>query len=282
MLRGAALSGEQIVQQPEWFRHLFGPVKVFFADRLHSMQDDFQSAVNDGLTQIIPVLLAQGSDVSNTRQTLGKATWRKIHHASEHTNFMRSLVWLRFRTEADWHVIVNLQDDHLRSCRNAVDWQVAQYAGTYATQGRFAQTAMLYCDTVKLGGRPDCTWPLERLKREYAKRNVRNTIACADPAPWADPFSYEQNGFQFQQLISDREFVVEGNVMRHCVASYREDARTGAVYVLRCTGAERATVRFDRSGGFEISSFANGPVTQMCKTTARAAMRCFLVTHQKP
>lgn len=265
--------------QPIWFRSLFGDPKDFFTHQLSTMPDVVKKAVADGNAHILPVVLACGLDVPTARQTLGRATWRKIHHANEHTNFMRSLVWLRFKSEANWHDIVDLKDCHLRSCRNAIDWPTARYAGNHAALGQFVQTAMMYCDVVKMGGQPDDAWSLAKLKRDYVKRKTSTSVAAANPEPWAVPFTFKSGGFKFERLNSDRDFILESNAMRHCVATYQEDARSEDVYFLRCTGLERATIRCDRAGTFEIRSFANGLVSKSCEAAAQVAVRQLFSTN---
>ena len=188
---------------------------------------------------------------------------------------MRALIWLRYEGDADWVQIVRLPDVHLRSCRNALDWPTARFAARMAEPGKFLQTAMLYRDTVKLGGCPDSKWSLHRLKREYDLLSVNAAIENASARPWATPFETSDGPYQFTRLISDRDLVREGKLQRHCIATYREAARDGACVVMKCTGAERATMRFSQGDVHEINGFGNGPVSAECSGAAMVVRREF-------
>lgn len=259
------------VEELAWFGRLHGDARDQFLFRARAMPETIREILDDRLQHLLPVILIEGDSIPALRRRIGRANWRKIHHASEHTNFLRSLIRLRFGCQAKWADIVALPEHHLRSCRNAVDWPTAQFAGRLAQPGQFLQTAMLYRDVVKMGGRPDQNWSYTRLKRAHGKLSVTAAIAAADPAIWCDPFTFDADGYSFVQLVSDRDFVTEGKSLRHCVATYRAQARDGSCVVMRCTGEERATLRFDRTGDLEVSGPANSTVSSRCKAASEKA-----------
>ncbi len=267
---------ERLVQQLEWFQHLHGDTLSFFQSQLRAMTDVVAEVLQDGLGHLAPVLLMAGQDVSTMRRNVGRAAWRRIHHADTQTNFMRALVRHRYGEDASWPEIAALPEVHLRSCRNALDWKTARTAARLAEPGRFSQTMMLLRDVVKMGGTADRDWTLPQLKKAHSKLSTKTAIETADPTVWCRPFEFSKDGYAFQRLTSDRDFVTEGKALRHCVATYRNAARSGSTVVLRCTGRERATLRFSSEGDSEMSGFANAPVSERSKQASKAAIAAFL------
>ncbi|SFI25762.1 PcfJ domain-containing protein [Jannaschia pohangensis] len=266
---------QQPLSPPEWYSRLCGQHRSFFAGRLSLLHDAVLAARRDGLEQLVPIILALGVDVAEIRAQLGRHVWRKLHHADEDVNFRRVLIWLRFEGGAAWDEIVTVPQTHLRSCRNAVDWPTARYAARLADVGRFLQVSMLYRDTIKMGGAPRDGWSLKRLKREHDRRAVSLAINDADSGTWAPAYTVTVGDYVFTRLTSDRDLVREGKTQRHCVATFREDARRGACVVMACTGAERATLRFGRSGDRELGGFANSQVSAECLAASLQAQREF-------
>ncbi len=260
---------------PEWFERLRGKDRDFFSQRFAKMANDVRDAHRDGLDQLVPIILVMQQNVTRLRAQLGRSAWRAIHHASEMTNFMRALLWMKHAGKVPWTQIVEIPEHHLRSCRNAIDWPTAYFAARHATPGQFAQLSMLYRDTLRMGATPNPAWSLKRLRREHDALALRAALEDVSATPWAAPFEFEQDGYLFKRLISDRDFTFEGKVQRHCVASYREDAKAGRCIVMRCSGAERATYRFGGEDGTELRGFANADVTQKCAEIARAAQAAF-------
>lgn len=271
-----ALKPMPVTDPPSWLSGLHGAHRELFERRLGDMPETLVDADRDGLHHLLPVLLVTGQDVATMRRDVGRAVWRKIHHASEQTNFLRSLIWLRFEADACWGDIVNLKQAHLRSCRNAIDWQTAKLADRLAEPGRFLQVSMLYRDVVKMGGEQSKKWSLSRLKREHARLSTQCAIADADPQDWCPPFQTLQDGFTFARLTSERDFVIEGKTQRHCVGSMRDEAKKGRIVVMRCTGRERATLLIKSDKSLEVASSANGAVSDRCLAAAKAASAVFL------
>ncbi|MEL6573138.1 MAG: hypothetical protein AAFQ64_15860 [Pseudomonadota bacterium] len=262
-----AVGGDPIIEI-EWIKRLPADGKAWFLRHGERLQEAVASAQEDATDQLVPIMLAEGSAVPALRAALGRATWRKFHHASEATNLLRALVWMRFQGEVTWSEIAALPPEHLRSCRNAFDWPTGRYAAHHAPAGQFHKFAMLYRDVVKLGVAPKAHWTPTRLRRERDRLFRKAKIAEANPELWASKTQYCVDGFTFTLLCSDRALVAEGISMRHCVASYIDAARADLSRVFVCTGPERATLRIDRDGGFELRGFANAEVSQPC---ARAA-----------
>lgn len=262
-------------QKPMWFKSLHGDIRTFFETRLTKLHAEIDQLNKDNLAQLAPIVLVTGRSIVQLRKKWGRGIWRKVHHSDETTNFFRALVWLRHRKAADWNEIIRLPAQHLRSVRNASNWNAARFAAHSAETGRFSQTLMLYLDVVKMGGHPRRSWSVSRLKKEHVIRATSAAIAKADPAPWAPTFKVNIGGFMFSRLVSDRDFVAEGISQRHCVASFRDRARSGGCIAFACEGRARATLRFDAEGDWELTGLANAPVSAACQTAAKAACRAF-------
>lgn len=264
-----------VAQQPAWFNSLHGDIRTFFETRLNRLRNEIDQLNEDNLAQLAPIVLVTGRSIVQLRKKWGRGVWRKVHHADETTNFLRALVWLRHREGAQWHEVIRLPAQHLRSVRNAANWNAARFAAHAAEAGRFSQTLMLYLDVVKMGGQPRRSWSVSRLKKEHVSRVTSAAIAEADPAPWAAPFMVQVDGFTFSRLISDRDFVAEGISQRHCVATFRDRARSGACIAFACEGRVRATLRFDAEGDWELTGRANVAVPSACLSAAKAAYQAF-------
>ncbi len=258
-----AIGGDATIEIP-WLDRLHGESRQAFVRHVSRLRKDIAQAQRDSVHQVIPIMLAEGKTVPELRAMLGRATWRKIHHDSESTNLLRALIRLRFEEQVSWAGLVEVPTHHLRSCRNAFDWSTAAFASQHAPAGHFHKFAMLYRDVVKMGVTPRPHWTPARLKRERDQLFSAAKIAEADPAPFAKTRQWTVGDYAFTQLCSDRALVTEGIAMRHCVASYTDAARADESRVFRCEGPERATLRFDRDGGFELRGYANADVSPAC------------------
>lgn len=270
MTHHSAIAADGYDASLAWIERLPEPIGVAFERGLADLSDSVKLAEQDGLNQLIPVMLAAAQPVPALRLSVGRTTWRQIHHATEAINLLRSLVWLRFDGVVTWQEIVAIPSHHLRSCRNAYDWPTGQFAAQHAPEGGFQKYAMLYRDVVKLGATPQPHWTPARFRREKDRLFSASRISDADPARWATPATFRYDGFTFTRLCSDRDLVTEGIAMRHCVASYAATARAGTTLVFRCEGRERATASLTPDLAIELRGFANADVSAACLAAARA------------
>jgi hypothetical protein len=254
-----------------WFAALHGDSRQAFLKNLSRVRRDVVEALADGNAQVLPILICSGLGIKSFRAATCPSVWRKIHHATEQTNFLRALVWLRFHEHASWAEVVRLPEVHLRSCRNAIDWPTAKFAAHLAGPGTFSQIAMVYRDMIKMNIVPSAGWSVARLKREHAEASVGARIDAADPVVWGTPLTVLSDGFVFTRLISDRQIITEGSERRHCVGSYLKAAQMGECGVMACTGRERATLLSHANGDYELSGYANAPVSADCIRAAKKA-----------
>ena len=131
----------------------------------------------------------------------------------------------------------------------------------------------------RMGGAADPAWSLRRLREEHDRLAREHARRSADPKPFAVPWRCEIDGFAFTRLVSAADFAEEGAIMRHCIASYARDAKSGRETAFRIEGPERASVSFATSGHVEIRGRLNARVTEPCR---RAAMKAWATFKAEP
>lgn len=240
-------------------------------------------AQEDGIERVAPILVALRCDPAEARKRVGKAVWREVHHSHLYTNVARARILMRTRiTLPD---LIRFPKGALAEVLAKVE-RASERAVTVAgliskTRAEFREAVMLAHDTIRMGGDPDPKWSLRRLREEHDRRAMEWAKAKSDPTPWGPGWSHWVDGYRFTLLNSGADFALEGSLMRHCVASYREDARVGRYRIMKIEGPERATVRF---GGHpvwvqEVKARYNGPVSEACK---RACAKVAAMFNAKP
>lgn len=254
---------------PGWFVDLGYYRSRQIGKMVQTQIDRVARAQQDGIERVAPILVALRCDPAEARRRVGKAVWREVHHSDLHVNVARARILMRTRITlpdlirfpqgALTEVLAKVE----RSSERAVT--VASLVARNRTE--FRQAVMLAHDTIRMGGDPDPKWSLRRLREEHDRRAMEWARQKSDPTPWGPGFTCEVDGYRFTLLNSGADFALEGNTMKHCVASYREDARAGRYRIMKIEGPERATVRF---GGHplwvqEVRARFNGPVSEACK-----------------
>jgi hypothetical protein len=226
-------------------------------------------AQEDGIENVAPILLALRCDTDEAKRRVGKAVWRELHHSDLRVNVTRARILMRTSIKAadlirfPQAALVEVVAKAERTSERAVT-----VAGLIAdTRSEFREAVMLAHDTIRMGGDPSARWSLRRLREEHDRLADEWARAKSDPTPWGEPFSCVTDGYRFTLLNSGADFAVEGSVMRHCVASYREDARRGRYMIMKIEGPERATVRFggDPVRVQEVKARFNAPVSDACR-----------------
>ena len=225
-------------------------------------------AQSDGIEHVAPILLALRCDPSEARKRVGKAVWRTVHHSPIHVNVARANVLIRSRIRLP--DLVEFPTGALREVlakAKGTSEAAVTIAGMIArNRTEFRDAVMLAHDTIRMGGTPDPKWSLRRLREEHDRRAMEWAREKSDPTPWGKPFTTKQDGFTFTLLNSGADFALEGLLQRHCVTSYRDDAKRGRCIVMKIEGPERATVRF---GGHpvrvqEVKARFNARVSEAC------------------
>ena len=218
----------------------------------------------DGLPHLEPIVVSLGGTPAELRKTLGKATWRKFHHASLSANTAMAMIfqWLKISAETTLRdsehrnileQILESRPVHLRRVLRALrqlgNATGALYAARNAESSRrsFEAVHQLYLDTVGMGVTINPAWSVRRLQREHDAAVMKVNVSAADPRPWAPPLVVEIDGITFTRLISDRDFEMESAMMRNCVRGhgYSSRSKIREIMIFRGTGAERLTVELD-------------------------------------
>ncbi|MFC0160876.1 PcfJ domain-containing protein [Mameliella alba] len=261
-----------VPSQPDWIKGVSGGERYALLNRWSYMAGPIRQAEMDGLPQLGPIIAVMGQRPEKIRAKLGRAVWRKIHHATLATNGARAVLWWRWQDRLDWADLVEVKPCHLRKinreCRGRYWTDGAWYAGRMApaTAGGWRWVRDIYEDSRHMGVRVNPRWSLARLKKEHDAAGRREAAARHSPAKWAVPYRFEADGFHFERLISDQDLGMEGYAMRHCVAGFARQAKSGKLLIFRITGAQRATVSLTAAGHVhDLKSYANGRVSFDCK-----------------
>lgn len=266
--------------EPNWFVHLgyhrSGQIHKYVRPQI----DRVMRAQEDGIERVAPILVALRCDPSEARRKVGKAVWREVHHSDLTVNVQRARILMRTRISlAD---LVQFPRGALPEVMAKIE-RTSERAVTIAglvsrIRAEFREAVMLAHDTIRMGGHPDPKWSLRRLREEHDRRALEWARQKSDPTPWGKPFACTVDGYRFTLLNSGADFAHEGAVMRHCVASYREDARSGRYRIMKIEGPERATVRF---GGHparvqEVKARFNGAVSEACRRACAKVCAMYL------
>ena len=257
-------------KRPRWFETLGYSRHRQIGNMVKAQLDRIHRAQLDGIENVAPILVALRCDPAEAKRRVGKAVWKKVHHSPLGRNVTRARILMKTLIRlAD---LVEFPDGALAE----VERKAKVYSeGAVIVAGRvsrnrteFRAAVMLAHDLARMGGAAvDLRWSLRRLREEHDRRAMEWAREKSDPTPWREPFTTTQDGYTFTMLNSGADFAAEGMAMKHCVASYREDAKAGRYIIMRIEGPERATVRF---GGHpvrvqEVKARYNGPVSEACR-----------------
>lgn len=260
---------------PEWTRTLGFPGNHQIAFLVRHAASMIRQCQQDGIEHVAPICLALRGTPAEARKRAGKAVWRTVHHSSLDLNTSRADILLRTRLQlAD---VIHFPKGALRDVRKAVlryGHKPIAVAGLISTnRNEFRQAAMLAGDTLQMGGELNSKWSMRRLREEHDRNAQEVAVKTSNPTPWDHSWSSEIDGYTFTLLKSATEFVEEGLVQRHCIASYVGVARMGRYVVMRVEGKERATARLSKRPirVDEVKAHSNRSVSRECYAACRKA-----------
>lgn len=231
----------------------------------------------DGIPQVAPLLVAFRGPPSLVRARLGRGLWRRVHHSDLALNARRADTWLR--TALDFALIMDMAPKLFPSAASLVE-QVGRegyaFVARRTARPKDAKELAHYVrDYLAMGGQLNPEWTVKRLREEHDREAAFMARRCASDAPWAEPWSWEHDGFIFTRLISDVDFQQEALTQKHCIASYAYRAKKGEQIAFRIEGRERATLMFSMKGrSAELKAARNGPVSDRLREVApEVAMR---------
>lgn len=269
---------------PDWVNKAPKGIRQIMASRFSHHRAKVALCEQDGIAQIAPIVASTEKTPEELRKELGKAVWKKIHHASPTTNARRAYLWMYGLGMTPLSEIVEYRPCHLahllevrKRFQRAEFANCTVYAAKFAPPRLFGEISNMYRDAERMGVTVNPAWSLNRLKREHDSAALRDAISKTSDKRWADPARYEVDDLLFIRLVSDRDLSVEGLMQRHCVASYSGSAKTGKLFVFSVSGDERATFAFWKNGEIcDLKGFANSGTSARMKRAARALMNDIL------
>lgn len=236
-----------------------------------------RQAQMDGIEQVAPICVAFGMPPDMVRAKIGKGLWKRVHASKLNHNVHRG--HLKLTTRLDFETIMAIPTGALNEAHGMIkrrDEQAFAVAVQMAkTRADLRRILHIVADCQRMGVQINPQWSERRLNEEHDMQARAWAKRTASPTPWADPWSCEINGYSFTRLVSDADYAEEGQIMRHCVASYASAGRSGRETTFRIEGAHRATVSFGRGGHIEIKGKFNSPVPATCLVAAKGAWDAF-------
>lgn len=268
-------------REPQWLYdtgwHQSGALWLWMRKHAHLIRQ----AEADGIRQVAPICVAYRRPPAEVRAIIGGGLWKRVHHSDVIDNAWRAKI--KLTTKLPFATIMDIPRGAFREVNGMVSHHgeaavtiAARMAGN-RTQMR--EAVVLVRDTIRMGGEANPAWSLRRLREEHDRLAREHARRSADPKPFAVPWRCEIDGFAFTRLVSAADFAEEGAIMRHCIASYARDAKSGRETAFRIEGPERASVSFATSGHVEIRGRLNARVTEPCR---RAAMKAWATFKAEP
>jgi len=273
-------------KMPRWFTILGYWSNRQIGKMVQSQIDRIHRAQLDGIENVAPILVALRCDPDEAKRRVGKAVWKRVHHSPLGRNVTRARILMR--TGIRLPDLIDFPNGALAEveskAKNYSEAAVIIAGKVSRNRTEFREAVMLAHDLIRMNGTGDPRWSLRRLREEHDRRAMEWAREKADPTPWREPFSTEMDGFTFTMLNSGADFSAEGTVMRHCVASYRADAKARRCMIMRIEGPERATVRF---GGHparvqEVKGRFNAAVSEACRRACAKVLAEFIESEKEP
>lgn len=240
-------------------------------------RDIIRQAQIDGIEHVAPICVAFGMPPHMVRDRIGKGLWKRVHASKLKHNAHRG--HLKLTTRLDFATIMDIPTGALNEAHGMIkrrDEQAFAVAVKMSkTRAELRHILHIAADCQRMGIQINPQWSERRLTEEHDRQARAWARRSASPTPWAEPWSCEVNGYTFTRLVSDADYAEEGQIMRHCVASYASGGRSGRETTFRITGAHRATVSFARNGHIEIKGKFNSPVPATCLVAAKGAWDAF-------
>lgn len=181
-------------------------------------------AYKDGLLQLIPFIVHFRKPPQEIRKTVGRAAWRRIANNSATRNV--NLVNCCASPGSFDPRLLDVSTSALRNFQGSIFitrfTDYIHYADRVA-QSKSRQHLDEAFDLVRDADRMDGfnpNWGLARLRREHDEAAERRVNAQYSDEPFCDPFETEIYGIKITRLVSQKEVALEGQRMRHCLASY--------------------------------------------------------------
>lgn len=233
-------------------------------------------AEQDGLFNLVPLIVAFGDAPQAIRRRIGQGAWRRASKNSVARNclLMQAMQRVRMTGEmADPGMFVRLLEfpsGVLRWVHGATDDEVIAARITQRKRGpEFAQAMHLVRDAKQmLGSAFNPAWGYARILEEHDAATKAMMRGRFSDASFADDWRVERDGFMATLLPSQLDIATEGATQHHCVGSYARAAAQFKYAVFRIEGKERATAGIAMHPGGnrvdQVYAACNGMVSEAC------------------
>ncbi len=244
-----------------------------------------KEAEADGLLHLIPAIVVFGASPSAIRREIGKGAWKRIAANSRTRNMriMQATEATFAPSDEHWKQtfvkLLSVRSGHLGGAMRHIpidDIVEASRLAPRCTPMSLLETLHIVRDARRMLGEINPAWGLPRIKREHDAAMLEQRRKRYSPAPFTEAWSFSDDGFTADLLVSPLDIVAEGDTQHHCVGSYASDAADNRYAVLKVEGKERATIGLRRTAeGWlvdQVYAACNAPVSAACRVFAfRAA-----------
>jgi len=232
-------------------RHIGNKWKTFDQTKVNMAVGNkqiIQQLEKDELYHLIPFAIVFGMGPEEGKKHLGASAWKKVANNSKTRNKYIFQSGHKFSPE-----ILDLRSGILTQSLFTGDLSDIIAGKLAPTIADFPRTRHLVEDTRRMCARLDVpfnkNWSLSRFEREHDKLSKEILAQRFSKESFCDPHQEVIDGYTFTRLISKFEIAKEGSEMRHCVASYADDAECGRYEVYQVEGrGERADMGIGEGG----------------------------------
>lgn len=237
--------------------------------KIHANLQPVIEAHNDGLYNLIPLILAFDKTIPELRGAVGKGTWKRLcaNTISRNKQLAEFIFNPRRGIRDNWTFksgVAESLDIPTSLLKHGYSTQASMFLaanmkGKWAKQKELDPIEHLFTDTVRMMTRHEnevtlaridpTKWSLRRLEEEHEKytRMAYKATYTTDQFNWVKdvpigPFSFE--GYDVIPLFNAFDIGLEGNMMNHCVGSYAELSKAGdyLVFSVRKNGLRHSTI----------------------------------------
>lgn len=268
---------------PAWvYRYgLHKPAHRVLFSRICHTQRKWWPSVEDGLGHLVPMLVALEMTPAEAKKDLGRARWKKIHHAGLKVNIDRMLMFIEWQAKIDdvlafdvfMRSLITNRFNHANLggilVANRILKTNAPLSSSYGfTPGGLHLERIFHRirDAQRMGVRVNPKWSWRRLNLEHDAAARKNLADKSDSRPWAAPWVLRDKPWTFRLLTNELDLALEGVTQRHCVKSYAPQCAKGKIAVMQISGPERATMSFSMDADRPKREFVGTQIYGACNT----------------
>lgn len=280
-----------------------GGRNMLAVQRVLEIEPILREVVEDGLTNLEPIVYVTGKSPQELKKAMGKSLWKRICKGSRYRNeiFAKFLsqtspTYIGIFHHLELGKVLDLSPIKMKLFRQVAitchteqdrEWVLETIKNIEGPIGKLLEKLEMrywFNDTVRL-----CYQLGEEFPHDFFNKNDSRSLRLLhdqlmtryvekknemrkEPFAFAKsvPETWEGGGVVAKRLDSAAELVAEGKTMHHCIASYEDSVRTGHYIAYHLTDGEKhATLgirrsREDTNWKFDqMYSHCNGPVKSL-------------------